>query len=64
MLASGALEDASGTAKDDIQVQLDRMSSSASVDAELARMKAALPSGSARPAELTAGGSFREEGRR
>lgn len=63
LLASGALEDASGTAKDDIQAELDRMSSSASVDAELARMKAALPSGSARPAELTAGGSVREEGR-
>ena len=58
LLASGALEDATGSAKDDIQAELDRMSSASTVDAELARMKAALPA--PRPAELTAGSAMKE----
>src|SRR6478736_843211 len=39
LLASGALEDATGSTKDDIQAELDRMSSASGVDAELARLK-------------------------
>lgn len=39
LLASGALEDPSGLAKDDIQAELDRMSSSTDVELELARLK-------------------------
>ena len=60
LLASGALEDATGTAKDDIQLELERMSSSSNVDAELARMKAALPPG-AQPAALTSGSASDKE---
>ncbi|HTZ43201.1 MAG TPA: PspA/IM30 family protein [Jatrophihabitans sp.] len=54
LLASGALEDATGPAKDDIQQELDRMSSTSQVEAELARLKGtptALPE--AAPAQLT-----------
>ena len=64
LIASGALKDASGTTKDDLQAELDRMSSSSSVEAELARMKAALPAAAPPAAELTAGASGREDGRR
>ncbi len=42
LLASGALEDASGTTKDDIQAELDRMSSTNDVELELAKMKGEL----------------------
>jgi len=45
LLASGALDDASGLAKDDIQAELDRMSSSTDVELELARLKGELGSG-------------------
>lgn len=45
LIASGALEDASLPAgRDDIQAELDALSADRDVDAELARMKAALPS--------------------
>ena len=63
LLASGALEDATGSTKDDIQAELDRMSSSSAVDAELTRMKAGLPAGAPPPAELTSGAIARKEGR-
>ena len=63
LLASGALEDATGSTKDDIQAELDRMSSSADVEAELARMKTALPAGGSAPA-LTSGTTAVEEARR
>jgi phage shock protein A len=62
LLASGALEDATGSTKDDIQAELDRMSSASTVEAELARMKAALPAGGP-PAALTTGAPTRVEGR-
>jgi phage shock protein A len=62
LLASGALDDATGSARDDIQVELDRMASSSTVDAELARMKAALPAGAA-PRALTADATAGEEQR-
>ena len=42
LLASGALDDASGTAKDDITAELERMSSDTQVDRELARLKGEL----------------------
>ncbi len=47
LLASGALEDASGTGRDDIQGELDRISSSSTVELELAKLKSALPPGAA-----------------
>ncbi|HEX2896250.1 MAG TPA: PspA/IM30 family protein [Marmoricola sp.] len=50
LLSSGALEDASGTTKDDIQLELERMSSSSQVDADLERLRNA----STRPGALTA----------
>lgn len=55
LLASGALEDATSSTKDDIQQELDHMSSASSVEAELARMKSALPAGATSPQALTAG---------
>jgi len=63
LLASGALDDATGTTKDDLQAELDRMSSSTAVDAELARMKASLPAPRQAP-ELTTGASAQKEGQR
>lgn len=49
LLASGALEDATGTTKDDIQAELEKMSSQSDVEEELAHLKRALP-----PASRTA----------
>ena len=56
LLASGALEDASGTPRDDIQAELDRMGASSSVDLELARLKGELGQGEA-PKEISGAGS-------
>ena len=47
LLASGALDDASGTAKDDITAELERMSSQGEVELELARLKGELGAGKA-----------------
>ncbi|HEY2443496.1 MAG TPA: PspA/IM30 family protein [Streptosporangiaceae bacterium] len=47
LLASGALEDASGMPRDDIQAELDRMGASNSVDLELERLKGELSQGEA-----------------
>ncbi len=63
LLSSGALEDATGTAKDDIQVELERMSSTADVDAQLARLRSAVPAGPAKPDALTAGPAAATEAR-
>jgi phage shock protein A len=52
LLASGALDDASGTSKDNITLELERMSSGSDVENELAAMKAQLSGGSA-PKELS-----------
>jgi len=49
LLASGALDDASGTAKDDITVELERMSSSTDVELELARLKGEITGGAPVP---------------
>ncbi len=45
LMASGALEDAVGGPRDDIQAELDRMGASHNVDAELERMKLELGQG-------------------
>jgi phage shock protein A len=52
LLASGALDDASQSlgGRDDIQRELDSMSASTDVDAELAKLKGQLPAGSPAPA--------------
>jgi phage shock protein A len=47
LLASGALEDPTGTAKDDITLELEQLASTSDVENELARMKASLGPGSA-----------------
>ncbi len=47
LLASGALDDPTGTSKDDIQTELDRMASTSDVELELARMKGELPAAAA-----------------
>jgi phage shock protein A len=55
LLASGALDDPSSTGRsDDIQAELDRMSSTNDVELELAKMKGQLAAGSA-PAALESG---------
>jgi phage shock protein A len=43
LMASGALTDATGTGKDDITLELERLSSSAEVESELARLRGELP---------------------
>ena len=53
LLASGALDDPTGTAKDDITLELEQLASTSDVESELARMKAALGAGpSAAPQAL------------
>jgi phage shock protein A len=46
LLASGALDDVTGTSKDDISLELERMASGNDVESELAAMKAQLSGGS------------------
>jgi phage shock protein A len=50
LLASGALDDPTGTNKDDIQLELDRMSSTNDVENDLARLKGELSGTPATPA--------------
>ena len=52
LLASGALDDPTGTAKDDITLELEQLASTSDVESELARMKAQLGAG---PAAAAAG---------
>ena len=47
LLASGALDDPTGTAKDDITLELEQLASTSDVESELARMKASLGAGPA-----------------
>jgi phage shock protein A len=54
LLASGALDDPTGMAKDDITAELDRLSSSQDVELELQRLRGELPSGAPAP-QLEAG---------
>jgi len=51
LLASGALDDVSGTQKDDIAAELDRMSSTSDVELEMARLKGELGAAPA-PAQI------------
>jgi phage shock protein A len=53
LLASGALEDASGMPRDDIQAELDRMGAGGNIDLELERLKGELGQGEA-PKEIGA----------
>ena len=48
LLASGALDDPTGTAKDDITLELEQLASTSDVESELARMKASLAAGPVR----------------
>jgi phage shock protein A len=50
LLASGALNDPTGTSTDDIQLELDRMSSTNDVESQLAAMKGQLSGAPATPA--------------
>ncbi len=68
LINSGVLDDASGTAKDDIAAELERMSSSSEVELELARMKKELGGGpdrkeldAADPAEAEQARSAKQE---
>ncbi|MGI8623275.1 MAG: PspA/IM30 family protein [Solirubrobacteraceae bacterium] len=54
LLASGALDDPTGSSKDDITLELERMSSTSDVEGELARMKGELGAGPA-PAQIEGG---------
>jgi phage shock protein A len=56
LLTSGALNDVTGTSKDDITAELERLSSSADVELELARMKGALSAGPAAATEALEAG--------
>ena len=53
LLASGALEDFTGTGHDDIQAELDRMSSSSDVELEMQRLKGEIAQ--AAPAQIESG---------
>jgi phage shock protein A len=55
LLASGALDDVSGTPRDDIQAELDRVGAGSSVELELARLKGELGQGEA-PKEIGGAG--------
>ncbi|MDT0322844.1 PspA/IM30 family protein [Streptomyces millisiae] len=61
LLASGALDDATGTSKDDLTAELDRISGNADVEFELERMKAELAGGSSAGRQAIEGGSGAEE---
>ncbi len=52
LLASGALEDPTGTYKDDITRELDALAADASVEDELSRMRAQLAGGFQAPAQI------------
>jgi phage shock protein A len=61
LLASGALEDASGMPRDDIQAELDRMGAGTSIDLELERLKGELAPGEA-PKEIGAAADAAADG--
>ena len=56
LLASGALEDPTGTAKDDITLELERLSSDSDVESELSRMKSSIGAGPGATAPAIGGG--------
>src|SRR5215213_2323584 len=55
LLASGALDDPTGTAKDDITLELEQLASTSEVESELARMKASIGAGPAAAAPAIEG---------
>jgi phage shock protein A len=55
LLASGALDDVTGTSKDDIQAELDRMASTSGVELELERMKQELGTGGGSAPQIEGG---------
>jgi phage shock protein A len=55
LLASGALDDPTGTAKDDITLELEQLASTSDVENELARMKASIGPGPAAAAPAIEG---------
>ena len=55
LIASGALDDVTGTSKDDISLELERMASGSDVESQLAAMKAQVGAGEA-PKEIDAVG--------
>ena len=55
LLASGALDDPTGTAKDDITLELEQLASTSDVESELARMKASIGPGPAAAAPAIEG---------
>nr|WP_035812721.1 PspA/IM30 family protein [Jiangella gansuensis] len=57
LLASGALEDPTGTSKDDISVELDRLASTSDVELELSRMKQEITGGAEAPRQLEGQGT-------
>ncbi len=57
LLASGALDDPTGIAKDDLQAELDRLSGGTDVELELQRMKAELAGGSSSGQQAIEGGT-------
>ncbi|SDT30110.1 PspA/IM30 family protein [Jiangella sp. DSM 45060] len=57
LLASGALDDPTGTSKDDISLELDRLASTSDVELELARMKGELTGGAEPPKQLEGNGA-------
>jgi phage shock protein A len=61
LLASGALEDASGTPRDDIQAELDRMGAGNDVELELQKLRGELGSGSAPELEAGAPGQAQQQ---
>jgi len=50
LVASGALDDVSGTSKDNLTLELERMASASQVDDELAALRAELGSAPEKPA--------------
>jgi phage shock protein A len=61
LLATGALEDMSGS-KDDIQSELDRMASTSGVELELERLKGELGQGGSAPQQIEGNGESRPGG--
>src|ERR1700754_485691 len=57
LLASGALDDPTGTSKDDITLELDRLASTSDVELELSRMRQELGGGAAAPKQLEGNGA-------
>jgi phage shock protein A len=62
LMASGALDDAVGGRRDDIQSELDMMSASSDVERELSRLKGELTTGAPKQLEGGANGNAQAQG--